>query len=85
MSDRHKPHFGRALNGGRGVPEHDVEGDLPGEPLDALVPDVIGHAGAVADTGIFAGEHGRHVQELVDRDREIHPPAVASKKRGSKS
>jgi hypothetical protein len=84
MSDRHKPHFGRALNGGRGVPEHDVEGDLPGEPLDAHVPDVIGHAGAVADIGIRAGEHGKRVQELVDQDREIHPTAASKRRDGSR-
>jgi hypothetical protein len=74
MSDRHKPHNGRALNGSRGVPEADVEGDLPGEGLDARVPEVIRHAGAVADIGPLAGEHGKHVQELVDEDREMRNP-----------
>ena len=80
MSDRHKPHNGRDLNGSRGVPEADVEGDLPGEPLDARVPDVIRHAGAVADVGPLAGEHGRHVQELVDRDREQRDPDGAQRR-----
>lgn len=78
MSERHKPHNGRDLDGHFTVREADVD-DLQTELNGAeVIRDDIRLGGAVADIGPEAGKHGAHVAELIQENREniertIHP------------
>ena len=70
MSERNKPHNGRDKSGNFKVRQADVE-DLQTEPNGAeFLRDDVRLGGAVEDTGINAGEAGRHIGELVEENRE---------------
>lgn len=79
MSDRNKPHNGRALDGDFKVRQADVD-DLQTDPLgEDFIRDDVRLGGAVADTGPHAGEHGAHVADLIAENRAnvdklAHPP-----------
>jgi hypothetical protein len=70
MSERHKTHNGRDVDGRFRVRQVDVD-DVLEDPagVDAIRDDVrLG--GAVADTGAHAGLHARHISEVIDENRE---------------
>jgi hypothetical protein len=70
MSERHKPHNGRSLDGHFKVRQADVD-DLQTDPDGAeFIRDDVRLGGAVADTGPAAGQHGTHVGELIEENRE---------------
>ena len=83
MSERHKPHNGRDLDGHFKVRQADVD-DLQTEPNgEDVIRDDVRLGGAVADTGPGAGAHGAHVAELIQENREnvertVHPPRPAA-------
>ncbi len=70
MSDRNKPHNGRAVDGHLRVRKADVD-DLVTDPegVDYLRDD-IRLGGAVEDTGPDAGHRGARITELVQENRE---------------
>lgn len=70
MSERHKTHNGRDVDGRFRVRQADVE-DLLEDPngVDALRDDVrLG--GAVADVSAQGGEQARHIEEVIAENRE---------------
>jgi hypothetical protein len=70
MSDHHKTHNGRDVDGRFRVRQADVE-ELLEDPngVDYLRDDVrLG--GAVADVGMHAAEPARHISELIEENRE---------------
>lgn len=70
MSERNKPHNGRALDGHFEVREADVD-DLQTDPQGAdFIREDVRLGGAVADVGPHAGEHGAHVSELIAENRD---------------
>jgi hypothetical protein len=70
MSERHKTHNGRDQSGHYKVRQVDLE-DLQTEPQgEDFVRDDVRLGGAVEDTGIDAGERGKHIQELIKDNRE---------------
>jgi len=70
MSERNKPHNGRAVDGHLRVRKADVD-DLVTDPkgVDYLRDD-IRLGGAVEDTGPDAGQRGARITELVQDNRE---------------
>lgn len=70
MSERHKTHNGRDLDGNFRVRQADVE-DVLEDPAGAeILRDDVRLGGAVADTGPHAGEHAREITEMIDGNRE---------------
>lgn len=70
MSERNKPHNGRDKSGHFKVRQADVD-DLRTEPGgEDFLRDDIRLGGAVEDTGPQAGQHGGHIGELVEENRE---------------
>ncbi len=70
MSDHHKTHNGRDVDGRFRVREADVD-DLLEDPNGVdLVRDDVRLGGAVADTGPQAGLHGRALGEMIQENRE---------------
>jgi hypothetical protein len=70
MSDRHKPHNGRDKSGNFKVRQVDVD-DLTSEPEgQEYLRDDVRLGGAVEDVGTYAHEHGKRVEELIERNRE---------------
>jgi len=70
MSDRSKPHNGRDRSGNFKVRQVDVE-DLTTDPNgEEYLQDDVRLGGAVEDVGTRAHEHGRRIEELVERNRE---------------
>ena len=70
MSDRHKPHNGRDLDGQYKVKRADVE-DLRTDPKGAeFIQDDVRLGGAVEDTGAHAGEHAERIADLLNSNRE---------------
>ncbi|HXT16027.1 MAG TPA: hypothetical protein VN706_10395 [Gemmatimonadaceae bacterium] len=70
MSERHKTHNGRDVDGRFRVRQEDVD-DLLEDPsgVDAVRDDVrLG--GAVADDGAQAGLRARHIGEVIEENRE---------------
>ena len=71
MTDRHKPHNGRDVNGQHHTKLVDVEdkrADINGEEF---VRDDVRTGGAVIDTGPQAGQRGERVTELVEENRLV--------------
>ena len=76
MSERHKPHNGRDLDGHFKVRQADVE-ELQTDPQgEDFIRDDVRLGGAVADIGPLAGQHGAHVAELIEENRENVKRAV---------
>ncbi|HEX6598856.1 MAG TPA: hypothetical protein VF034_05995 [Gemmatimonadaceae bacterium] len=70
MSDRHKPHNGRDLDGQHKVKRADVE-DLRTDPKGAeYMEDDVRLGGAVEDIGADAGQRAERIGDLVDTNRE---------------
>lgn len=70
MSDRHKPHNGRDLDGQYKVKRADVE-DLRTDPKGAdYIEDDVRLGGAVEDIGADAGQRAERIGDLVDTNRE---------------
>ena len=70
MSERHRAHNGRDLDGHYKVRTADVE-DLEADPKGSdYIRDDVRLGGAVADTGAHAGESAAHIGELVRENRE---------------
>jgi hypothetical protein len=70
MSERNKPHNGRAVDGHLRVRKADVD-DLVTDPEGTnYLRDDIRLGGAVEDTGPDAGLRGAHITELVEENRE---------------
>ena len=70
MSERHKTHNGRDLDGHFKVRQADVE-DLETDPNGVdFIRDDVRLGGAVADIGAHAGEHAAHIHDLVEENRE---------------
>jgi hypothetical protein len=67
VSDRNK-HSGREADGR--VRRADVD-DMMEDPNGAdLIRDDVRLGGAVADSGPHAGEHARHIEEVIEGNRE---------------
>jgi len=70
MSDHHKTHNGRDVDGHYRVRRADVD-DLLEDPNGVdLVQDDVRLGGAVADVGPQAGLHARHIGEMIQDNRE---------------
>ena len=70
MSDRHKPHNGRDLDGQYKVKRADVE-DLRTDPKGAeFMEDDVRLGGAVEDTGVDAGRRAERIADLVNTNRD---------------
>src|SRR5947209_5754556 len=70
MSERHKPHNGRDVDGSHRVRAADVD-DVMSDPEGAnFIRDDVRHGGAVADTGPDAGRLGERIEELVHENKE---------------
>ena len=70
MSDRHKPHNGRDLDGQYKVKRADVE-DLRTDPKGTdYIADDVRLGGAVEDTGVDAGRRAERIADLVNTIRE---------------
>jgi hypothetical protein len=70
MSERHKPHNGRDLDGQYKVKRADVD-DLRTDPKGAdYIEDDVRLGGAVEDTGVDAGRRAERIADLVDTNRE---------------
>jgi hypothetical protein len=68
MSERHKPHNGRDVSGHHKVRQVDVD-ELLADPQGAdYLRDDVRLGGAVEDTGLSAGEHGRRIERLIEND-----------------
>ena len=70
MSERHKTHNGRDVDGRFRVRQVDVD-DLLNDPDGVdLVRDDVRLGGAIADTGPHAADRAREIGELIDENRE---------------
>lgn len=70
MSERNKPHNGRDRSGHFKVRQADVE-DLRVEPEgEGYLRDDVRLGGAVEDVGPDAGLRGKHISDLVAKNRE---------------
>ena len=70
MTDRQKPHNGRALDGKFRVRQVDVDEILEDPRGEDFVRDDVRLGGAVEDTGINAAAPGKHIEELIEDNRE---------------
>lgn len=70
MSERHKPHNGRDLDGRFKVRQDDVEDKLADPAGADFIRDEVRLGGAVEDTGPQAGRAGAEVTRLVEQNRE---------------
>jgi hypothetical protein len=66
MSERHKTHNGRDVDGNFRVKQTDVEDTLEDPSGPEIIRDDVRLGGAVADTGPQAGASGEHVEQLID-------------------
>ena len=70
MSERHKTHNGRDVDGRFRVRQADVD-DLLEDPTGVdLVRDDVRLGGAVADVGPQAGLHAREIGQMIDENRD---------------
>lgn len=70
MSDRHKPHNGRDLDGQYKVKRADVD-DLRTDPEgEKIIKDDVRLGGAVEDTGADAGRRADRIADLVNTNRD---------------
>lgn len=69
MSERHKTHNGRDVDGNFRVKQTDVEDALEDPNGVDILRDDVRLGGAVADTGPQAGASGEHVEQLIDENR----------------
>lgn len=70
MSERHKTHNGRDVDGRFRVRQADVD-DLLADPAGPeVIRDDVRLGGAVADIGPQAGTHAQHISEVIADNRE---------------
>lgn len=69
MSERHKTHNGRDLDGNFRVRQADVEDVLENPDGPAILRDDVRLGGAVADTGPHAGDHAKEITQMIDENR----------------
>jgi hypothetical protein len=70
MSERHKTHNGRDVDGRFRVRQADVD-DLLNDPGGVdFVRDDVRLGGAIADTGPHAADKAREIGELIDENRD---------------
>jgi len=69
MSERHKTHNGRDLDGNFRVRQADVEDVLENPDGAAIIRDDVRLGGAVADTGPHAGDHAKEITQMIDENR----------------
>jgi hypothetical protein len=70
MSERHKPHNGRDLDGRFKVRQEDVEDKLADPAGAEYVEDDVRLAGAVEDVGPDAGFRGERIERLIEQNQE---------------
>ena len=70
MSERHKTHNGRDVDGNFKVKRADFDDKIENPDGVDVIRDDVRLGGAVADTGPHAGEAGERIGELVERNRE---------------
>ena len=80
MSERHKPHLGRTLDGDREKAYDSLEYDGTDPVGTAGVADTVQLDGARADVGVNAARHAEEIQRMIDDNREVtekfrHPDA----------
>lgn len=85
MSDRHKTHNGRDLDGHFRVRQEDVEDVLENPDGPDILRDEVRLGGAVADTGPHAGEHAKQITEMIDGNREDVGRATGSSRDDSRN
>ena len=76
MSERHKTHNGRDVDGRFKVRQADVEELVESPDGSDFLRDDVRMGGAVEDTGMRAGEHGRQISKLIDENRHEVDQAV---------
>jgi hypothetical protein len=69
MSERHKTHNGRDLDGNFRVRQADVEDVLENPDGPEIIRDDVRLGGAVADTGPHAGDHAKEITQMIDENR----------------
>ena len=69
MSERHKPHLGRTLDGDRERPVESFVYDGDDPIGTAGVADSVALDGARADVGVNATRHADEVQKAIDNNR----------------
>ena len=88
MSERHKTHNGRDLDGNFRVRQADVDDVLEDPQGTEVLRDDVRLGGAVADTGPHAGDHAREITEMIDDNREdvgrVTGKRDSSRKRGGR-
>jgi hypothetical protein len=70
MSDRHKTHNGRDLDGKFRVRQADVEDVLEAPDGADILRDDVRLGGAVADVGPHAGDHAKEITQMIDGNRD---------------
>ena len=70
MSERPKPHNGRDRSGHFKVKQTDVEDVRTSPQGDDFIRDDVRLGGAVEDIGLDAGKRGKHIDELVQSNRD---------------
>ena len=70
MSERHKTHNGRDVDGHYRVKHADVDDLLTDPAGEDYLKDDVRLSGAVADAGPHAGESGERVERLIEQNRE---------------
>lgn len=70
MSERHKTHNGRDLDGNFRVRQADVEDVLENPDGPAIIRDDVRLGGAVVDIGPHAGEHAKEITQMIDENRD---------------
>lgn len=76
MSERHKTHNGRDADGNFKVRQADVDDLVESPNGQEYLRDDVRLGGAVEDTGMRAGQHGQHIGELIDENRQEVDHAV---------
>lgn len=69
MSERHKTHNGRDVDGHFKVKQTDVEDTLEDPKGADFIRDDVRLGGAVADTGPQAGESGEQVERMIEENQ----------------
>ena len=69
MSERHKTHNGRDVDGHFKVKQADVDDTLEDPSGEDFIRDDVRLGGAVADTGPQAGASGEEVSRLIDENQ----------------
>jgi hypothetical protein len=89
MSDRHKTHNGRDLDGHFRVRQTDVDDVLENPDGPDILRDDVRLGGAVVDIGPHAGDHAKEITEMIDGNRDDVSRATGksrndSRKRGTR-